>query len=235
MMNISDIFNDALGYPFKNTRALLIYIVLSIVMSITLSLAIVGIMMTKSNSIVGLVVAIVGIILSILIAFLINGYVLDIVKLSIRRENRTPEFDAGRQISNGIKLLIVYIVYYIVPVILTFLISLIFRNWIVFIIGLILFIIFTLAATMAECRLAQTDDLGYALSISDAIADISRVGFVKIFTTILCIFVALFIIINIIYVIFGTASLLSKVIISIFSIYAVFVFNRAIGLLYSDA
>ena len=87
---------------------------------------------------------------------------------------------------------------------------------------------------MAKCKLAQTDDLGSALAIGEAIGDISRVGLGKLIATAVVIFVILVIVVFIIALIAGVNDTIGSILLGIFSVYFVFFYNRAIGLLYSD-
>lgn len=105
------------------------------------------------------------------------------------------------------------------------------------IVGVILFIIFGLALFMGACRLAETESLGYALNIKEAINDIMSIGIVKLLV-ILIVIVIIGAILNIIAGLFsghGTiGDILSVIISAVVSAYMLFFQNRAIGLLYSD-
>lgn len=238
-MSVSDIIGDSLVYPFNNIKALVLYVVLGIIAAIiggATVISLVGAFSTKGLSgfaFSGL--GIVGIIVFILVMFLIEGYALDIIKYGIERRNDGPEIDVVRQISNAVKLIVVDLVYYIVPAIVIFVLSLFLRDWILTIISLILVIVFALANFMAKCKLAQTDNLGAALSIGDAIGDISRVGIGKLIATVVVIFVILVIVVFIIALIASANDTIGSILLGIFSVYFVFFYNRAIGLLYSDA
>ena len=238
-MGVGDIIGDAIAYPFKNIKALLLYIVLGIIAGIIGGVAIVTLAASFSTkgfagfAFSGL--SIVGIIVFILVLFLIEGYGLDIIKYGIERRAEGPGIDLGRQISNAVKLIIVSIVYYVIPAIIIFILGLFLRDWILTIISIILIIIFALANFMAKCRLAKTDDLGDALAIGEAIGDISKVGLGKIIGTVLVIVIILVIVAFIIGLISNANATIGNILLGIFSVYFVFFYNRAIGLLYSDA
>jgi hypothetical protein len=91
-----------------------------------------------------------------------------------------------------------------------------------------------MANFMAKCRLAKTDNLGDALAIGEAIGDISRVGVGKLIATVLVVFVILVIVAFIIGLITSMSDIIGSILLGIFSVYFVFFYNRAIGLLYSD-
>ena len=238
-MGIGDIIGDAIAYPFSNIKALVLYAILGIIAGIIGGAALISIAASfSSKGIAGFAfsgLSIVGIIVLILVIFLIEGYALDIIKFGIERRSDSPGIDFGRQVSNAIKLIIVSVVYYIIPAIIIFVLGIFLRDWILTIISIILIIIFALANFMAKCRLAKSDNLGDALAIGEAIGDISRVGFGKIIATVLVIFIILVIIAFIIGLISNANATIGNILLGIFSVYFVFFYNRAIGLLYSDA
>ena len=238
-MGVGDIIGDALGYPFSNIKALVLYAVLAIIAGIIGGASLLTIAASFSTkgfagfAFSGL--SIVGIIVFILVLFLIEGYGLDIIKYGIERRADSPGIDIGRQITNAIKLIVVSIVYYVIPAIIILVLGLFLRDWILTIISIILVIVFALANFMAKCRLAKTDSLGDALAIGEAIGDISRVGFGKIIATVIVIFIILLIIAVIIAFITNMNNTIGSILLGIFSVYFVFFYNRAIGLLYSEA
>ena len=238
-MGVGDIIGDALVYPFNNIKALILYVILGIIAGLIGGAAIVGIAGAFSTTGLGALafdaLGIVGIIVFILVFFLIEGYALDIVKYGIEGRADSPGIDFGRQVSNAIKLIVVDIVYFIVPIIIMFVLSLILRDWLLILISIILFILFALANFMAKCRLAQTDNLGSALAIGEAIGDISRVGLGKIIATVVVIFVIVIIVSFIIAMVNGFNETIGGILLGIFSVYVVFFYNRAIGLLYGEA
>ncbi len=233
-MEIGEIISDAIKYPLNNMKALLIYIVLSIIMSLALIIGGVSALGADQGSSFG-VLAIFGIIIALIVYLLIEGYMLDVIKFAIAKDQGSPEIDIGRQVINGIKYIVLSIIYFIIPIIIIMLLS----RWetLALIIGLILFIVFGLAFLMAACKLAETESLGAALNIGEAIKDISRVGIVKILA-IIVVFVVLAFIIGLIVNIFGNDGILGiigAIINGICTVYLTFFYNRAIGLAYSDA
>ena len=238
-MGIGDIIGDAIAYPFSNIKALVLYAILGIIAGLIGGASLLSIAASfSSKGLAGFAfsgLSIVGIIILILVIFLIEGYALDIVKFGIERRSDSPGIDFGRQVSNAIKLIIVSVVYYVVPAIIIFILGLFLRDWILTIISLILLIVFTLANFMAKCRLAKTNNLGDALAIGEAIGDISKVGLGKIIGTVLVIVIILLIVAFIIGLISNANATIGNILLGIFSVYFVFFYNRAIGLLYSDA
>ncbi len=237
-MSIGSIISDALAYPFQNVKALVLYLILALIAALIGGSAIIGFIgayhSTGFSSAAFAGMGLIGVIIFVLVYFLIEGYGLDVVKYGIERRSDSPGIDMGRQISNAIKLVVVTIVYFIIPVIITFVLGLFLRNWLVSIIALILFIVFALANFMAKCRLAKTDDLGAALAIGEAIGDISRVGFVKILGVAAIVVIILLIISIIVVLLNKLNTTLASIILAIASVYFVLFYNRAVGLLYSD-
>ena len=238
-MGVGDIIGDALAYPFSNIKALVLYVVLGIIGAIIGGAAVLSIAAAfSSQGFAGFAfsgLSIVGIIVFILVLFLIEGYGLDIIKYGIERRTDGPGIDIMRQVSNALKLIVVSFVYYIVPSIIIFVLGLFLRDWILTIISVILIIVFALANFMAKCRLAKTDDLGAGLAIGEAIGDISKVGLGKIIATVVVLVVIAVVASVILAWITNWNSIVGSILLGIFSVYFLFFYNRAIGLLYSDA
>ena len=238
-MNVGGIISDAVAYPFHNIKALLLYIVLSVIAALIAGASLLSIVVALSAkglggiALTGLGVA--GVLIFIIVLFLIQGYALDIIKFGIERRDDGPGIDIVRQIANAIKLVIVDVVYYIVPVIITAILYLFLKDWLITIIGIILFIVFALANFMAKCRLAKTDSLGDALAIGEAIGDISKVGIGKLLAVVILVAIILVIIAVIVALLASLNSTLGSIVLGIAAVYFVFFYNRAIGLLYSNA
>ena len=182
------------------------------------------------------IIGIIGLLLIIIIALLVDGYGLDIVKLGIEKSDAAPEIDIGRQVIAGLKYLIVGIVYIIIPFIVMLLLSAI-NDTLGLIVGVILFIIFGLALLMGQCRLANTGSLGEALNIPEAIKDLQAIGIFKVLIVIIIVGI-IALILNFIAGIFSgmgdIGSFISAILSAIVGAYTFFFGNRATGLLYSD-
>ena len=236
-MEIGDIITDALTYPFNNVMALVIYAVLGIVAAFVLVLTGVSLAAGIGANNVGIsVIGIVGIIVAILLYLLVYGYGLDVIKIGIDKGDGSPEIDFVRQVTNGIKLLIVGVVYLIIPIIVMLALMYI-NNTLGIVVGVILTIIFAFALMMGECRLADTEDLGYALNIPEAVKDVTRVGIVKILALLVVYFIIYFVLNLIVGAIASTGDIgayIGAIISGIVSIYLTFFLFRATGLLYSE-
>jgi hypothetical protein len=238
-MEIGEIIGDAIKYPLNNMKALLVYIVLSIIAALVIGFTGAGALgATKTTGALsgGLTAfAVIGFIIALCVYLLIEGFMLDVIKFGINKDDGAPGIDITRQIINGIKYIIVTIVYFIIPIILYALLAK--MGAIGAIISLIIFIVFALAFLMGVCRLAETESLGTALNIPEAVKDISKVGFVKILAIII-VTIVLALILGMIVSIFGTdgfIGLIGAIINAICTTYLLFFTNRAIGLAYSDA
>ena len=76
--------------------------------------------------------------------------------------------------------------------------------------------------------------LAEALAIGDAINDVSRIGMIKVLLTIIAVFVVGLIIALIFGLVYKINSTLGGILLGIFGVYAIFFYNRAVGLLYSE-
>ena len=124
-MEIMEIIKDAFIFPSQNLEKLAIYIVLTVVTGLLVGGgAALGLLSTLNASylaIIGVILFIIGIIL----ALIISGYQLDILKSGIDLVDEAPSFDWKNDLINGIKLLIVGIVYFIIPAIIVLIVGLV--------------------------------------------------------------------------------------------------------------
>ncbi|WP_297979634.1 DUF4013 domain-containing protein [uncultured Methanobrevibacter sp.] len=240
-MEIGEIISDAIMYPINNIKALAIYLALGIIAGIVLVLTGVGPFVIGATSFdsfgtVGLS-GILGGIIVFVIFLLISGYELDIIKIGILRGEEAPSIDFTRQVINGLKLIIVGIIYMIIPIIVLVLLAQV-NKTLGIIVGIILLIVFGLALIMAQCRFADSESLGDALNVPEAINDLRDVGIIKVLA-ILIIIAILSCVLNFIAGLFtglgDVGSFIGSLLSAIFGVYMGFVQYRSYGLLYSDA
>ena len=237
-MEIGEIISDAAMYPINNVKALLIYVVLGIVAF--LALIITGVGLIGAGEATGLlsgglgILGIVGIIIAIAIFALIVGYMLDVVKIAINREDSAPEIDPVRQIINGIKLFILAIIYMIIPIIIMVILSAI-NETLGLILGFILLIVFDILLVIAQCRFAKTESLGEALNIGEVINDLKEIGIVKVLAIIIIIGIISYVLSAIATGIGNFSEIIGAILSGIVTIYTAFLPCRASGLLYYDA
>ncbi|MBO6123470.1 MAG: DUF4013 domain-containing protein [Methanobrevibacter sp.] len=235
-MELGEIISDALVYPFQNIKALVIYAILGIILGIALGGTLIGVLAgSEANNVLAVLGSgVIGIIIALVLGFFITGYELDIVKHGIERSAAGPDVDFIRQFFNGVKYFVVSIIYMIVPIIISAILAVVFQHWLSSIITLILSIIFGLALMMGQCRLAKTEDLGYALAIGDAIGDISRVGIFKLLALVIIVLIITFILYFIVGAISQWNATVGGVVLGIVGVYLAFFSARATGLLYSN-
>lgn len=236
-MEITEIIMDALVYPLNNVKSLILYVIIGAITGILggASLLAMTAQITGNNVVAAGGFGFIGTLIMIIGALLISGYGLDIVKYGIERRDDGPGIDIVRQVLNAIKAIIVSFVYYIIPAIIAWLLfTLLGRGILTIIVVAILYIVFAFAQFMAICRLAKYDSLGAALSVGEAIGDISKVGMLKVLITVIAVFVIGFIIAFICGLIYNYHQIIGGLLLGIFGVYATFFYNRAIGLLYSQ-
>lgn len=235
-MDISEILSDALRYPFQNVRAFVIYLILCIIIGIAACATVVGVLagVAANNATTVLVSEILGVVVMLLVGFVVMGYQLDVIDYGIMRKNTAPEVDFKGQFMKGLKVFVVYVVYLIIPIIIAAILSFIFQSWLSLILSIIVYIIFGLALVMAQCRLAKTEELVSALAIQEAIADISRLGIVRVLSVVIIVGLITVIIGLIGQGLSGVNVYLGGIVSGLIGVYSVFFNGRAIGLLYSD-
>lgn len=124
-MEIMEIIKEAFLFPSQNLEKLAIYIVLTFVMGLFIAGGVVsGVFAAIDNSVYFVITAILGII-AIIIALIISGYQVGIIKSGIDQVEEAPGFDWKNDLVTGIKALIVSIVYFIIPAIIISIIALI--------------------------------------------------------------------------------------------------------------
>ncbi|MEA4956321.1 hypothetical protein SDC9_03711 [bioreactor metagenome] len=116
-MEIVELFKDSLTYPTKQWDKLLILGVLFLIMGVFAILQAFGIVLNQY--IAADILGIISFILAVIITLIIYGYTLSIVRKTVNKGDDLPEFDWGRNFVDGVKVLILSIVYYIIPVIIT--------------------------------------------------------------------------------------------------------------------
>ena len=235
-MELGEIISDALAYPLKNIKALAIYAILGIILGIVAGSSLLAVLFSASskNVLATIGSSLLAVIVTLVLGFFITGYQLDITKYGIERREDGPGVDFVRQFMNGIKLFVVNFVYMIIPIIISVIVGMIFQNWLTSVITFIVTIIFALGMMMAQCRLAKTEDFGYALDIGEAIKDVTRVGLLKLLLFIILVFIITFILFFIVAAIMQWNSTIGGILMGIIGVYVVFFSARATGLLYSD-
>ena len=274
-MEITDIIKESFIFPANNLKALAIYIAITFVMGILIAGGIFSALGIQNSALYG-ILSFILFIIAVLVGFILSGYEIDIIKTGIDLEDLAPDFDWKADLIRGIKAIIVAIVYFIIPAIITLIVAFItnvpgnFVNVVQYVnqtavnangtvvansvlemvpdsvmsglvgsisitllVAAVLFIIFSFIQVMANSRLANTDSLGEALNIPEAVKDISRIGVGKVLATLILVFIVSLVIGAILSAVYQQVPQLSILNI-IVTPYLMFFTNRATGLLYSD-
>lgn len=238
ILSLVEIFSDAIRYPFSDITKFLIVGVISLLAGLSSIVNSFGI----DNSAISLV----AVLITIIFALILSGYGVGVIKKGIQHSDEIPDIDLVANLVSGIKVLIIGIVYFLIPIIITFILLVItgtigatldnvsaglgFGT----IIAVILFAAFAILETVAVARFADSEELGSALSIGEVIEDIKRIGIVEILAFVV---VAVIIIVAafIISVLIGLVPYIGAIIGTLLAggFVALF-YNKALGLLYSQ-
>lgn len=125
-MDITEIIKDAFMFPSKDFGKLTTYIVITIVacffsIGAIFKIAFGIILSDNTRLLIGLALLIIAIILGLVI----KGYQISIIKSGIEEEETVPEYELKRNLLNGIKFLILDIIYFIIPAIVLVVVGLI--------------------------------------------------------------------------------------------------------------
>lgn len=124
-MEILDIIKEAFIFPSKNLDKLAIYIVLLFVMGLLVGGGFFTIFAAINDSSLYFIITAILFIIAIIIALIITGYQIGIIKSGIDFDEKAPSFDWKNDLITGIKMIIVNIVYMIIPAIIVGIIALI--------------------------------------------------------------------------------------------------------------
>lgn len=234
-MEITDILKESLSYPLHNIKALILYLILGIILGIAVGGSAVAVIegITASNISAVLGFGSLGVVISLILTLIISGYELDIIKYGIERNDGAPGIEFTRQFVNGVKLFVVNLVYYLIPLIIGAILSAISNHWAILVIEFILYLVFGLLALMGQCRLADTEDLAYSLAITEAFDDIQKVGFINLILFLIVIGIVAIILFAIAGAITAWNATIGGIILGIVGVYLTFFVSRATGLLYS--
>ena len=120
------------------------------------------------------------------------GYSINVIKKGIDNSNEIPDFDFANNFVDGLKLMLIGFVYFIIPLIITLVLLFVFGaigsglNQVVGSLGIwaliavIIFIIFGIFAIVAQARFAISHSISDALSIGEVFEDVKRIGILKI-------------------------------------------------------
>lgn len=124
-MEIIDIVKDSFMFPTKNLKALVLYMVKMIACFACVAVGVVFAIFAFADSIAYLAGTLIFAIIAVLILFILLGYSIDIIKTGIDLQDEAPDFDWQNDLIKGIKAVIVDIVYFIIPAILTLFVAIV--------------------------------------------------------------------------------------------------------------
>lgn len=238
-MNVVDIISDSIRYPFSDITKFLIVAVIALLAGLSSLSEPLGI----NNFFLVMIFAIISIIFSLIL----SGYGLDIIRNGIVGSDEIPAVDFMKNLIDGIKVLIISLVYFLIPIIISLIVFMFFgvigtglnhigaATIVAVVIAVIAFIAFAIFEIIAIARFAKTGEFGDAFALGEVIEDVRRIGIgniilfliiffvIAIIVLIVSVFIALIPFIGI-----AIAQLLVGGFIELF-------YNRGIGLLYSQA
>ena len=237
-MGLGDILSRSISYPFSDLKA---FLIVGIIVLISDMDGIFSGLFGKDSF-----MTIIGVLIAIVFSIIVTGYAIDVLKKGIDHSNEIPDFDFSNNFIDGIKLLIVEFVYFLIPLIVTLILLLPFGVigagldkmagalgiWAVLV--FILFIIFGIFGMIAQARFAVSRSMGDALSIGEVIADIKRIGVLNILLFIIVVAILL-VVITLILGFVALIPVIGVIIVDvILGAFIVLFVNYGIGLLYSE-
>ena len=114
-MNLREIIIDAIKYPISDTRKFLIFCALVIIMSLSTILPSYGL----KDGTLALILSLV----TIIVLFVVFGYLIEVVKGGIEGKDTLPDFDYVKQFVIGVKGMILEIIYFIIPAVIVIIIA----------------------------------------------------------------------------------------------------------------
>jgi hypothetical protein len=121
-MEIMEIIKDSFMFPANNVKALIIYVVITFIIGLLAVGGVLSCIGIMNNAIYG-VLSFVLFVIAVLIGFVLAGYEIDIIKTGIEFEDIVPDIDWKNDLIRGVKAIIVAIVYFIIPAIITLIVA----------------------------------------------------------------------------------------------------------------
>lgn len=237
-MSLSEIITDSVKYPFSNITNFLIVGILTLLAGISNVFTVWGI---TDGAVFYL-----GIIISFIFALFLSGYSLNIIRTAMDKSDDFPMLDPVNNIIDGIKVIIISIVFFIIPFVIALVLAIItgaigaglehlFTGFgIALIISVIVFVIFAIFEVIALARFAKTKEFGDAVNFGEIFEDIKRIGVAKVIAFII-IALIIIVIVQLICSVLAFIPILGALLAAIIGgAFTVLFYNRGIGLLYID-
>ncbi|MBQ6350098.1 MAG: DUF4013 domain-containing protein [Methanobrevibacter sp.] len=116
-MEITEIIKEALIFPSQNLEKLAIYIVLTFVLALLAVFGVITALLGINDGSFYFVLTFIFLILGIIVALIITGYQVGVLKSGIDHDESAPSLDLKNDFITGLKMLAVSIVYFIIPAI----------------------------------------------------------------------------------------------------------------------
>lgn len=237
-MSLKEIFSDSLRYPFSNLSKFVVVGILTLIAGFSSILT--------NYTVEGGVMAISGVV-SFIAGLLASGYGVSIIRQAISKSDDVPSFSFMDNLFDGIKYLIILIVYLIIPTVIVIVLAILSSmgyivsdvvflglGITVIIVAVILFIFFGLMGEVAIARFANTGELSDAFALIEVFRDMKRIGILKIIGFIIIQFVIL-LAVSIVMELLGYIPYVGMVIAAfVGGAFELFFTNRSLGLLYGD-
>lgn len=114
-MNLREIIIDAIKYPIGDTRKFLIFCALISLMSLSTILPSYGF----NNDTVSIILSIV----TLIVMFIVLGYLVEVMKGGTEGDDALPDFDYVKQFIIGIKAFILDMIYFIIPAVIVIIVA----------------------------------------------------------------------------------------------------------------
>jgi hypothetical protein len=238
-MGLGDILSDSVVYPFSDITKFLIVGVIALFSGLSALFGNWGV----NNFILVTLAGILGLIFTLILA----GYGVRVTKYAINSSNEIPDLDLQNNLIDGIKSLIIGIVYFIIPIIITIIFAIItgaisagFNQMmaglgVFLVIVVIVFIFFAIFEMVALARFADTGELGEALNIGEVIEDVKRIGVGQIILFAIA-SVIILIVASLLVSVLGFIPFIGIIIAQlIIGAFTTLFYSRGIGLLYAGA
>ena len=202
-MSLSQIITDSIKYPFSDLKKFAIVGVIALLAGISNVFPTLGV----DNG----AVLLIGIVISLIFALILSGFGLSVIKKAVGHADEIPDIDPVNNFIDGIKVLVISIVYFLIP-----------------------FIITLILAMITGAIGAGLDNVVAAFNFGEIFEDIKNIGILKILALII-IAIIIIIIASIIASVFALIPFVGIIIAEILvGAFVVLFYNRAIGLLYAE-
>ncbi|WP_295115913.1 DUF4013 domain-containing protein [uncultured Methanobrevibacter sp.] len=267
-MDLREMIMDAIKYPINDNRKFLIFCALIVIMSLSTIVPSYGVKNDTVNMVLTLI--------TIIVAFVVLGYLIEVLKGGTVGETTLPDLDYVKHFILGIKAMILDIIYFLIPLIITIIVasaSGLFSSFttivysaigamekgaqnataimaaipkssiatfnnaltVTLVIGIVLFVIFSLLSFTAIVRYAKTGSGIEGLRFREILKDMQKVGVLNIIVSLIVIYV-IALLLTLVIVVIGLIPYIGVFIGIFIGVPFILLFMyRAVGLLYADA